>query len=46
MLALVLEDDVVSDFYDPLLRLFFLTYPQRGDEMSKSYYGECFEVCV
>lgn len=33
---LVLEDDVVSDFYDPLLRLFFLTYPQRGDEMSKS----------
>lgn len=26
---LVLENDVVSDFFDPLIRLFFLTYPRR-----------------
>ena len=26
---LVLEEDVVSDFFAPLIRLFFLTYPRR-----------------
>ena len=26
---LVLEEDVVRDFFDPLIRLFFLTYPRR-----------------
>lgn len=26
---LVLENDVVLDFFDPLIRLFFLTYPRR-----------------